>query len=174
MLEGARHEHAEGSERRERAVTAGRELAELEHMLDEARREGAEQRVRELEGERRRIHEMLEGFRREHAAEEEEMHRHRAHLEMERAELETSFGRLEMVGRIAQISETEVSAAAFAVMHIEQFMEVPDAVEFLQEMLEQSKNDCGATYDSHPIAGAQRGSKTARGSTGPIATSDPG
>ena len=26
-------------------------------------------------------------------------------------------------------------------MHIEQFMEVPDAVEFLQEMLEQSEND---------------------------------
>ena len=26
-------------------------------------------------------------------------------------------------------------------MHIEQFMEVPDAVEYLQEMLEQSEND---------------------------------
>ena len=38
MLEGARREHAEGGERRERMVMAERRLGELERMLDEARR----------------------------------------------------------------------------------------------------------------------------------------
>ncbi len=62
-------------------------------------------------------------------------------METERAELAASFGRLELVGRIAEISESDQTAAAFAVMHVERFMELPQAVDFLQEMLEQSENE---------------------------------
>ena len=123
-------------------------LSELGRAGREERREGrdSDQRVRE-----ERLRDEERGARRDEERErmelqriereEQEVHRHRMQLELERAELESSFGRLEMVGQIARVAETDVSSAAFAVMHVERFMELPEAVEFLQDMLEQSKND---------------------------------
>ncbi len=70
-----------------------------------------------------------------------EMEQRRHELELERAELEASFGRLEMVGRIAEIAQSDQSAAAFAVMHVERFMELPQAVDFLHQMLDQTENE---------------------------------
>ncbi len=71
---------------------------------------------------------------------ERELHIHRMHLELERAELEASFGRLEMVGRTAQIAENEVTAAAYAVMHVTDLAEPDQAVELLSNALQKTDN----------------------------------
>jgi hypothetical protein len=121
---------------------AERRLHEIERAMEEAEREGDERRMVALREEAQAIREMLAGAR--HRGEEEElreMARHRAHLELERAQLEASFGRLEMVGRIAQIADSEEAAAAFAVLHVEQYMELPVAIEFLEDMFEESENE---------------------------------
>ena len=147
-----------GDEQRVRDLS--REAEEIRDTLRELgradREERRDERVRDERVRDERLGDEERGDRREETREREqreqeerlvaereerEVHRHRMQLELERAELESSFGRLEMVGQIARVAETDVSSAAFAVMHVERFMELPEAVEFLQDMLEQSKND---------------------------------
>ena len=64
--------------------------------------------------------------------EEGDLEEHHFHLEIEKAELEVSFGRFEMVRRMAEIAESELATASFAVMHVHEFFEEPEQVaEFL-------------------------------------------
>ena len=72
--------------------------------------------------------------------EERELERHHRHLEIERAELETGMGRLEMVERVAELAENKVAAAAFALMHVEEFFgeDEEGGIKFLQSMLKEA------------------------------------
>jgi hypothetical protein len=70
----------------------------------------------------------------------EELELHRRHLDVEMGELETQFGRLELVGRLAEIAHEEIRAAAFAIAHVQEFMDEEEAIEFLNEALADTKN----------------------------------
>jgi len=83
-----------------------------------------------------------EGFEEEDFGEEgeHEIERHHRHLEIEMVEMERNFGRLEMVGKIAEIANEELLAAAFAIMHVTEFMEPEAAIDFLTNALGEARN----------------------------------
>ena len=67
---------------------------------------------------------------------------HHLNMEMEMAESQAAFNRLEMVGRVAEIAKDEVTSAAFAIIHIQEFFEEnPEgAIGFLEDTLKQTDN----------------------------------
>ncbi len=87
-------------------------------------------RAEEPPGEEEREHE---------EAEQRELQLHRTQLELERAELEANFGRLELITRIANIANEHLTAVAYAVVQIDEFVEEEELVPFLEELLEKSQ-----------------------------------
>jgi hypothetical protein len=73
--------------------------------------------------------------------EEFELEMHRQHLEVEMAEMEANFGRLELVGRIAEVAEDELLSAAYGITHVTEFVDGgEETVDFLKGILGDTEN----------------------------------
>lgn len=149
--ERAEEERARRPQQRIRELRG--ELEEIEKQIHGALERGDRDRAEALKNEAHELVQRLREFesefgehpderfeeREEHQRQmEREIAQRRMELELERAELEASFGRLEMVSRITQIAANELAAASYAVLHVEQAMELPEAVDFLNHMLKES------------------------------------
>ena len=55
-------------------------------------------------------------------------------LEFERAGVESNIGRLELITRLSDIASNDAAMAAYAIMHISEFLEPEDAVELLESI----------------------------------------
>lgn len=126
-------------------------LKVLEQQIEAADKQGQEQRVEELRAEAEELAETLEQFsgndefeeeefEEEHEAEFEELEEHEFHLELERKELEVSFGRLEIVSRVAELAEEKNSAATYAIMHVHEYVEQGEAQAFLEDLLDKCED----------------------------------
>jgi len=134
---------------REEAETLERKLDELETAIDKAADGGDEPLARKLKDEAetilKRLDELEETLGGDEDQEGEEgedhqMHRHRMHLEFERAGLEVSMGRIELAMRRAQLAEHEVATAAHAAAILKNSMEPEQFVEHLEELIVNVKN----------------------------------
>ena len=72
--------------------------------------------------------------------EREEFERHYQHLEIERQEMEVGIGRLEMVIRLAEIGENRNTAASYAILHVDDYMEVEKSISFLESMMIETRD----------------------------------
>ncbi len=55
---------------------------------------------------------------------------------MERRQIELSLGRLEVVNRLSEIAADEVQTAAYAIMHLQEFVEdEEEVIEMLEEVI---------------------------------------
>ena len=69
-----------------------------------------------------------------------ELELHERHLGAERAELETSFGRLELIEQVFEIVASAEATAAFAVLHVKELLEFEQAEDFLLNMFRDVGN----------------------------------
>ena len=103
-------------------------------VVAQAEREGAELSPEELEELERRER------RSERHRQELERHQRELELELERAEMELMYGRFEMMNRLAEVADSSLRSAAFAVLHVpETFGEPEPAITFLEEMAEEAE-----------------------------------
>ena len=131
---------------RREAELLERRLDEIERAIDKALDGGDEDRAKELRREGEKILERLDELEDKIGGEEDEdeeareqeqreLEMRRLHLELERAELETGLGRLEMAARMAQIARDETASAAYAVIQVQEYMELPTCIGYLKELL---------------------------------------
>ncbi len=131
-------EQIEAAERKEDLATSEKLREDAEQLLDRLdalRREfkDIEPRDEEDEFDRDEEEEERERFRREREE-------HRDNLELERAEFELRSGKLSMILQLAELAGDRYAAAAYAIMHVENYMEVEPARDFLSECLDRTED----------------------------------
>lgn len=132
-------------------------LAEIKKRREEARESGNRNLLAQLEQAAAAVAEQLERIEQnlapqdsdeeEHKWEQQEWEpqerRHaelaelehaRMHLELDRAELESGLGHLDLVSRLAEIADQPATAAAYAVLKVDEFMEPDEAIDFLRSI----------------------------------------
>ena len=70
-----------------------------------------------------------------------ELEEHRFELGVERAELEAQFGRLEMIRHMADIARDPLATSAYAIMHLEEFMEPERGIDFLMDLQQRTDEE---------------------------------
>ncbi len=144
-----------------------RRLNRIEELIEQAEKDGNEERLRELREEGERLLDQLEQLERQREEPEEEegdeereelkerardLEFHRLELEIERLHQELQAVGQESALRLARISENRLASASYAISQAIAEVEAEEAIDFLVELKEETDDASIQRLLSHHLA----------------------